>query len=47
MHIPEIGRSSAEIFDFLKITKSCDQKWGNGRMYAYVCDPGKEAYEPN
>ena len=45
MNIPKKGKSPDEIFEFLKIAKSLDAKWDDGRMYAYVYDPGKEAME--
>jgi sphinganine-1-phosphate aldolase len=45
MFIPEKGKSPEEIFNFLKIAKSHDQQWDDGRMYAYVYDPGKEVME--
>jgi sphinganine-1-phosphate aldolase len=45
MQIPELGKSTEEIFEFLKIAKSHDQKWDDGRMYAYVYDPGDDVME--
>lgn len=45
MQIPEKGKSTEEIFEFLKIAKSYDQKWDDGRMYAYVYDPGQDVME--
>ncbi len=42
---PEKGKSSEEIFEFLKIAKSHDLKWDDGRMYAYVYDPGQDVME--
>lgn len=45
MKLPEKGLSREEIFEFLKIAKSFDAKWQEGRVYAYVYDPGKEAME--
>jgi len=45
MQIPEKGKSPEEIFEFLKIAKSHDLKWDDGRMYAYVYDPGKDVME--
>jgi sphinganine-1-phosphate aldolase len=45
VQIPEHGKSADEIFEFLKITKSMDARWDDGRMYAYVYDPGKEAMQ--
>jgi sphinganine-1-phosphate aldolase len=45
MQIPEKSKSPDEIFEFLKIAKSYDQKWDDGRMYAYVYDPGQDVME--
>ncbi len=45
MQIPEQGKSPEEIFEFLNIAKSQDLKWDDGRMYAYVYDPGQDAME--
>lgn len=45
MQIPEQGKNPAEIFEYLNITKSQDLKWDDGRMYAYVYDPGQDAME--
>ena len=45
MQIPEQGKSPEEIFEFLNIVKSQDLKWDDGRMYAYVYDPGQDAME--
>ncbi len=45
MQIPEKGKSTEEIFEFLKIAKSHDLKWEDGRMYAYVYDPGADVME--
>ncbi len=45
MQIPEKGKNPEEIFEILKITKSHDMKWDDGRMYAYVYDPGQDAME--
>ncbi|RPH55612.1 MAG: aspartate aminotransferase family protein, partial [Chloroflexi bacterium] len=45
MQIPEKGKSTDEIFAFLKIAKSHDQRWDDGRMYAYVYDPGADVME--
>lgn len=45
MVIPERGKSPEEIFGFLKIAKSHDLKWDDGRMYAYIYDPGQDVME--
>lgn len=45
MNIPAQGKSPQEIFDFLKIAKSHDLRWEDGRMYAYVYDPGQDVME--
>ncbi len=45
MNIPAQGKSPEEIFDFLKIAKSHDLRWEDGRMYAYVYDPGQDVME--
>ena len=45
MIIPEQGKSPQEIFEFLNIVKSNDAPWNDGRMFAYVYDPGKDAME--
>ena len=45
MKLPEKGKSPEEIFEFLKIAKSYDAKWENGRIYAYIYDPGKDVME--
>jgi glutamate/tyrosine decarboxylase-like PLP-dependent enzyme len=45
MQIPEQGKSPEEIFEFLNIAKSYDVKWADGRVYAYIYDPGKDAME--
>jgi glutamate/tyrosine decarboxylase-like PLP-dependent enzyme len=45
MQIPEQGKKPEEIFDYLNIVKSQDLKWDDGRMYAYVYDPGQDAME--
>lgn len=45
MQIPEFGKSPEEIFQTLNVVKSYDAAWADGRMYAYVYDPGKEAME--
>ncbi|MFZ5809756.1 MAG: pyridoxal phosphate-dependent decarboxylase family protein [Chloroflexota bacterium] len=45
MQIPESGLSPQQIFDFLNMVKSYDMNWKDGRMYAYVYDPGEAAME--
>jgi glutamate/tyrosine decarboxylase-like PLP-dependent enzyme len=45
MAIPEIGKTPEDIFHFLNIAKSQDARWEEGRLYAYVYDPGKEVQE--
>lgn len=45
MQIPENGLSPEQIFDFLNLVKSSDMNWKEGRMYAYVYDPGEAAME--
>ena len=45
MEIPKKGKSPEEIFSFLNIVKSHDARWEDGRMYAYVYDPGKDVLE--
>jgi glutamate/tyrosine decarboxylase-like PLP-dependent enzyme len=45
MKLPEKGKSPEEIFEFLKIAKSYDAKWDDGRIYAYVYDPGKDVMD--
>jgi len=45
MNIPAQGKSPEEIFEFLKIAKSHDLRWDDGRMYAYVYDPGQDVME--
>ena len=45
MEIPVKGKSPEEIFSFLNVAKSHDAKWEDGRMYAYVYDPGQAVME--
>ncbi len=45
MYLPEKGKTRAEIFEFLKIARSYDARWEEGRIYAYVYDPGKDVME--
>ncbi len=45
MHIPEKGLSPEQIFEFLNLVKKSDMDWKDGRMYAYVYDPGEAAME--
>jgi sphinganine-1-phosphate aldolase len=45
MQIPEKGKTREEIFQFLNIAKSYDAKWDEGRIYAYVYDPGQDVME--
>ena len=45
MKLPETGKTPEEIFDFLKIAKTYDAKWEQGRIYAYIYDPGKDVME--
>ncbi|PWH15807.1 MAG: aspartate aminotransferase family protein [Anaerolineae bacterium] len=45
MQIPEQGLSQAQIFEYLNLAKSYDMNWQDGRMYAYVYDPGQAAME--
>lgn len=45
MKLPEHGKSRQEIFEFLKIAKIQDARWDDGRIYAYIYDPGKEIME--
>jgi glutamate/tyrosine decarboxylase-like PLP-dependent enzyme len=45
MQIPELGKTREEIFEFLKIVKSQDARWEEGRMFAYVYDPGKDVMD--
>ncbi len=45
MHIPERGLTRQEIFSFLNIAKSYDAKWDQGRIYAYIYDPGEDVME--
>ena len=45
MKLPETGKTPEEIFDFLKIAKTYDAKWEQGRIYAYIYDPGQDVME--
>ncbi len=45
MQIPEKGLPPEQIFDFLNLVKTYDMNWKDGRMYAYVYDPGEAAME--
>lgn len=45
MEIPKQGMTREEIFETLKIVKSHDAQWDDGRMYAYVYDPGEAVRE--
>ncbi len=45
MKLPETGKSPEEIFDFLKIAKTSDARWQEGRIYAYIYDPGHDVME--
>ncbi|MCX8062432.1 MAG: aspartate aminotransferase family protein [Anaerolineales bacterium] len=45
MQIPEKGLPPEQIFDFLNLVKTYDMNWKDGRMYAYVYDPGEVAME--
>lgn len=45
MNIPAQGKSPEEIFEFLKIAKSHDLRWEDGRMYAYIYDPGQDVMQ--
>jgi sphinganine-1-phosphate aldolase len=45
MKIPEKGLPATEIFDYLKIAKTYDAPWEDGRMFAYVYDPGIDVME--
>lgn len=45
MQIPEKGLPPEQIFEFLNLVKTYDMNWKDGRMYAYVYDPGQAAME--
>lgn len=45
MRIPEKGLSRGEIFERLEAYRANDMNWRDGRVWAYVYDPGREAEE--
>jgi len=45
MQIPEKGLPPEQIFATLNAIKTYDMNWKEGRMYAYVYDPGEAAME--
>lgn len=45
MQIPAKGKSPEEIFEFLKIARTYDAKWEEGRTFAYIYDPGVDVLE--
>jgi sphinganine-1-phosphate aldolase len=45
MEIPEKGMAKEDIFEFLQTAKMYDAPWQDGRMFAYVYDPGAAAME--
>jgi len=45
MHIPEQGRSKAEIMKQLESYKAGDLPYHSGRIMAYVYDPGEEVLD--
>ena len=45
MQIPEKGLSRAEVFQRLESFRQEDMPWRDGRTWAYIYDPGREAEE--
>ena len=45
MRIPEKGLSRAEVFQRLESFREEDMPWRDGRTWAYIYDPGREAEE--
>ncbi len=45
MRIPSKGMSKGELYERLEEYRSGDMPWRDGRVWAYVYDPGKEAEE--
>jgi glutamate/tyrosine decarboxylase-like PLP-dependent enzyme len=43
MRIPEKGLSRAEVFERLESYRGGDMPWRDGRTWAYIYDPGREA----
>ena len=43
MRIPEKGLTRAEVFERLESFRSADMPWRDGRTWAYIYDPGREA----
>ena len=45
MKFPAHGQSSENILSQLKSRKSNDVRWEEGRVFAYIYDPGEEAQQ--